>query len=82
MENKENMCVFMKNKNIITVLLFSKPVLEDSKPKWPPTQPNGGPYMHLDISLKLRGPLIQQRVLFWDDIYDKYYIYPSPPSPQ
>ncbi|XP_013148722.1 PREDICTED: para-nitrobenzyl esterase-like [Papilio polytes] len=63
-----------------TFITTGKPVPEDSDlPQWPPTKANGGPHMCIDKSLKLRGPLLQQRVLFWDDIYDKYYDIPKPP---
>ncbi|XP_045542317.1 para-nitrobenzyl esterase [Papilio machaon] len=63
-----------------TFITTGKPVSENSDlPQWPPTRANGGPHMCIDKSLKLRGPLIQQRVLFWDEIYDKYYKIPTPP---
>ncbi|KPI93490.1 Esterase FE4 [Papilio xuthus] len=66
--------------NFITT---GKPIPEDSDlPNWPPAKANGGPHMRIDKFMRLRGPLLQQRVLFWDEIYDKYYKSPSaPPTP-
>ncbi|CAG4963468.1 unnamed protein product [Parnassius apollo] len=60
-----------------------KPVPEGSDLlMWPPTHANGGPHMSLDKTMKLRGPLIQQRILFWDAIYEKHYKMPiAPPHP-
>ncbi|CAK1600052.1 unnamed protein product [Parnassius mnemosyne] len=65
--------------NFITT---GKPVPEGSDiPLWPPTDANGGPHMSLDKTMKLRGPLIQQRFLFWDAIYEEYYAMPTAPPP-
>ncbi|XP_068628354.1 esterase FE4-like [Battus philenor] len=63
-----------------TFITTGKPIPEgENLPNWPPTQANGGPHMSIDKTLKLRGPLLQQRVLFWDGIYEKYYNIPTPP---
>ncbi|XP_013167161.1 PREDICTED: para-nitrobenzyl esterase-like [Papilio xuthus] len=70
----------MMRKIWASFITTGKPVPENSDhPQWPPTKANGGPHMCIDKYLKLRGPLLQQRVLFWDEIYDKYYDVPKPP---
>ncbi|XP_068628578.1 esterase FE4-like [Battus philenor] len=70
----------MMRKIWASFIATGKPVPDEADfPNWPPTQANGGPHMSIDESLKLRGPLVQQRILFWDDIYDKYYSAPIPP---
>ncbi|KPJ13739.1 Esterase FE4 [Papilio machaon] len=84
--NEDELSIDMKKMKKImrkiwaTFITTGKPVSENlDLPQWPPTRANGGPHMCIDKSLKLRGPLIQQRVLFWDEIYDKYYKIPTPP---
>ncbi|CAH2068918.1 unnamed protein product, partial [Iphiclides podalirius] len=65
----------------INFIMTGKPVANGSDfPLWPPVDVNGGPHMLLDTTMKLRGPLLQQRALFWDDIYGRYYRTPVPPS--
>ncbi|CAK1600054.1 unnamed protein product [Parnassius mnemosyne] len=78
---------FTNMKQLMRKLWFNfittgKPVPKGSDlPMWPPTDANGGPHMSLDNTMKLRGPLIQQRILFWDAIYEKYYAMPTAPPP-
>ncbi|XP_013148740.1 PREDICTED: venom carboxylesterase-6-like [Papilio polytes] len=70
----------MMRKMWASFITTGKPIPEGSDlPDWPPAKANGGPHMRIDKFIKLRGPLLQQRVLFWDEIYDKYYKAPSPP---
>ncbi|CAK1600059.1 unnamed protein product [Parnassius mnemosyne] len=78
---------FTNMKQLMRELWFNfittgKPVPEGSDlSMWPPTDANGSPHMSLDKTMKLRGPLIQQRFLFWDAIYEKYYAMPTAPPP-
>uniref|UniRef100_A0A0K8TUP4 Carboxylic ester hydrolase n=1 Tax=Epiphyas postvittana TaxID=65032 RepID=A0A0K8TUP4_EPIPO len=63
--------------NFITT---GKPVPEGSKlPPWPPAGANRSPHMELGKELKLKGPLLEKRARFWDDIYERYYRLPVPP---
>nr|UXP71939.1 esterase [Manduca sexta] len=63
--------------NFITTGL---PVPEGSPlPSWSAVRANLTPYMSLGRTLELKGALLQQRVRFWNDIYDKYYHTPVPP---
>ncbi|XP_073955774.1 esterase FE4-like isoform X2 [Choristoneura fumiferana] len=63
--------------NFITT---GKPVPEGSKlPAWPPVGANRSPHMDLGEEIKLKGPLLEKRARFWDDIYERYYRMPVPP---
>ncbi|XP_037300554.1 uncharacterized protein LOC115445561 isoform X2 [Manduca sexta] len=63
--------------NFITT---GKPVLEGSPfPSWPAVRANFTPYMSLGQTLELKSALLERRVRFWSDIYDKYYHTPVPP---
>ncbi|XP_030027704.2 esterase FE4 [Manduca sexta] len=56
------------------------PVPEGSEfPSWPAVRANLTPYMSLGRTLELKGALLERRVRFWNDIYDKYYHTPLPP---
>ncbi|XP_052753640.1 esterase FE4-like [Galleria mellonella] len=59
------------------------PVPEGSSyPAWPPTNANGFPYMEIGRELQLRGTLLEERIRFWDAIYEQYYRPPAaPPAP-
>ncbi|CAH1643318.1 unnamed protein product [Spodoptera littoralis] len=50
-------------------------------PYWPPANAQRDPHMSLGSRIELRNDLIQERIAFWDTIYDKYYrgpvVYPS-----
>ncbi|VVC88035.1 unnamed protein product [Leptidea sinapis] len=63
--------------NFITT---GKPIPEDSElPPWPPVGKNWSPHMSLDLPLSLRGSLLKDRALFWDQIYEEHYRQPIPP---
>ncbi|XP_050353711.1 esterase FE4-like [Nymphalis io] len=63
--------------NFITT---GKPVPEGSSlTPWPPVGKNRTPYMFIDRELTLKKGFFQDRALFWDEIYDKYYREPIPP---
>ncbi|XP_047538563.1 venom carboxylesterase-6-like [Vanessa atalanta] len=74
-----------KMKNIIRDLWLNfittgEPVTKDSPyPEWPPTDENRSPYMSLNITPELHTSFLHQRVILWDNIYDKYYKPPVPP---
>ncbi|XP_023955057.2 esterase FE4 [Bicyclus anynana] len=74
-------------KNMRTIWLnfmtTGKPVPEDSEfPKWPPVGANRSPHMSLGKTIELRGTPRKERTELWDDIYEKYYAYPMPPTSQ
>lgn len=50
-------------------------------PNWPPVGADWSPYMALNKTVQLMSHPIKERVLLWDDIYDKYYRYPVAPNP-
>ncbi|XP_064292021.1 uncharacterized protein LOC128669717 [Plodia interpunctella] len=58
------------------------PVPEGSNlPSWPPMGADWSPHMSLGNQIKLEGSLMLERGRFWDQIYQKYYSLPKPPSP-
>lgn len=62
---------------------FRKPVPEGSSlPTWPPVKADRSPHMSLGVEVQLKDKLLEQRSLFWDDIYSRYYRAPqAPPAP-
>ncbi|CAH2099668.1 unnamed protein product [Euphydryas editha] len=50
-------------------------------PNWPPVGADWSPYMALNKTVQLKSLPVKERVLLWDDIYDKYYRYPVAPNP-
>ncbi|CAH1643305.1 unnamed protein product [Spodoptera littoralis] len=59
-----------------------KPVPEGSSlPAWAPAGADRSPHMLLGQKIELRGVLLEERTRFWDDIYQRYYREPVPPSP-
>ncbi|CAH2229600.1 jg27432 [Pararge aegeria aegeria] len=57
------------------------PVPESSDlPTWLPVGVNWSPHMSLGRTIELKGSLLKERTQFWDDIYDKYYSNPLPPT--
>lgn len=65
--------------NFITT---GKPVPEGSYlPKWPSINKDLSPYMSLGNKIELKDTLAEERVKFWDGIYEIYYRIPLPPSP-
>ncbi|XP_030027731.2 esterase FE4 [Manduca sexta] len=57
------------------------PVVENTKlPLWPPTNGNRTPHLSLGPTVELKGTLLEARARFWDDIYEKYYHGPIPPT--
>ncbi|CAH0600384.1 unnamed protein product [Chrysodeixis includens] len=60
----------------------SKPVPEGSSlPAWPAAGADRAPYMSLGQKVELRHePLLETRYRFWEDIYQKYYLEPIPPT--
>ncbi|KAM3966734.1 uncharacterized protein ACR2FA_012280 [Aphomia sociella] len=56
------------------------PVPEGSSyPAWPPANADGFPFMDIGSELQLKGTLLEERMRFWDTIYEQYYRAPSPP---
>ncbi|XP_047538562.1 esterase FE4-like [Vanessa atalanta] len=56
----------------LNFIITGKPVPEGSPlAPWPPVGKNGTPYMFIDRELTLKKGFIQDRVLFWDEIYEK-----------
>ncbi|KAM3966733.1 LOW QUALITY PROTEIN: para-nitrobenzyl esterase-like [Aphomia sociella] len=56
------------------------PVPEGSSyPTWPPANADGFPFMDIGSELQLRGTLLEERMRFWNTIYEQYYRAPSPP---
>ncbi|VVC88037.1 unnamed protein product [Leptidea sinapis] len=61
-------------------IFTGKPIPEDSElPPWPPVGKNWSPHMSIDLPLSLRGSLLKERTLFWDQIYERHYQQPIPP---
>ncbi|XP_023955055.2 cholinesterase 1 [Bicyclus anynana] len=50
-------------------------------PAWPPVGMDWSPHMALKKNPELRGSLLKDRCMFWEDIFDKYYRPPEPPRP-
>ncbi|XP_063534936.1 uncharacterized protein LOC134744918 [Cydia strobilella] len=79
---------YKKMKNIMVELWVNfittgKPVPEGSNlPSWPPVGANRSPYMSLGEKIKLKGPLLEERTLFWENIYGRFYRSPVAPSPR
>ncbi|XP_047990198.1 esterase FE4-like [Leguminivora glycinivorella] len=77
---------FKKMKNImvdlwVNFITTGKPVPQGSNlPSWPPVGANRSPHMSLGEDIKLEGPLLEERTLFWDDIYRRFYRSPVAPS--
>uniref|UniRef100_A0A0K8TV97 Carboxylic ester hydrolase n=1 Tax=Epiphyas postvittana TaxID=65032 RepID=A0A0K8TV97_EPIPO len=64
----------------LNFMTTGKPVPEGSKLlAWPPAGANRSPHMDLGEEMKLKGPLLEKRARFWDDIYERYYRSPVPP---
>ncbi|KAG6453286.1 hypothetical protein O3G_MSEX008080 [Manduca sexta] len=60
----------------------SKPVPDNSSlPMWPPVVSNCSPHMSFGQTLELKGPLLEQRARFWDNIYARFYRAPKAPEP-
>nr|QIJ96707.1 carboxylesterase [Glyphodes pyloalis] len=53
--------------------------LGSSLPTWPAVGADGAPHMALGRELQLRGALIEERVRFWDTVYERHYRVPQPP---
>lgn len=65
----------------INFLFFSKPVpAESNLPAWPPVGTNASPHMEFGEEIKLRGSLLEERAHFWNEIYERYYRSPKPPT--
>lgn len=47
---------------------------------WSPVGVNRSPHMSLGTTIEQKGSLLEARARFWDEIYDKYYNEPVPPS--
>ncbi|KAJ0181321.1 hypothetical protein K1T71_003406 [Dendrolimus kikuchii] len=59
---------------------MGQPVPENSTlPSWPPAKVDCSPHMSLGNTIELKGKLLEERTLFWDDIYRKHYRPPVPP---
>ncbi|XP_061382778.1 esterase FE4-like [Danaus plexippus] len=49
-------------------------------PMWPAAGLNGSPHMALKKDPEIKGALLEERCLFWNEIYDSYYKFSEPPS--
>ncbi|XP_041974258.1 juvenile hormone esterase-like [Aricia agestis] len=59
-----------------------KPVAENSGlPQWLPVGSDVSPHMSLNHTMELKGPLLKERMVFWDGIYRNHYRIPMPPNP-
>ncbi|CAH2229604.1 jg27435 [Pararge aegeria aegeria] len=48
-------------------------VASSNLPVWPPVHADWSPHMSLNQTFELRGSLLKERAIFWEDIYNKYY---------
>ncbi|XP_050350772.1 cholinesterase 1-like isoform X3 [Nymphalis io] len=65
----------------LNFMTTGNPVPADSKlPAWRPVQSDWSPHMSINNTLELRGPLLKKRMMFWEEIYDKYYRFPIKPT--
>ncbi|XP_041973805.1 cholinesterase 1-like [Aricia agestis] len=48
-------------------------------PEWPAVGRKWSPHMSLGRAVELRGSLLKERALFWEDIYARHYRSPQPP---
>ncbi|XP_022822477.1 esterase FE4-like [Spodoptera litura] len=77
---------FMKMKRIMREIWHNfiktgNPVPEGSSlPAWPAAGVDRSPHMSLGQKIELRGVLLKERTRFWEDIYQRYYREPVPPS--
>ncbi|CAG9782833.1 unnamed protein product [Diatraea saccharalis] len=66
----------------INFIITGNPVSPKSTlSQWPCVDKSGSPHMSLGSIAELRGPLLQDRMAFWNSIYDKHYRLPFPPPP-
>ncbi|XP_063534741.1 esterase FE4-like [Cydia strobilella] len=64
----------------LSFITTGNPAPEGSNlPPWPSANADRSPHMELGEEIKLKGPLLELRARFWDDIYDRYYRNPIPP---
>ncbi|XP_022828343.1 esterase FE4-like [Spodoptera litura] len=77
---------FLKMKRIMREIWHNfiktgNPVPEGSSlPAWPAAGVDRSPHMSLGQKIELRGVLLKERSRFWEDIYQRYYREPVPPS--
>ncbi|XP_046964417.1 esterase FE4-like isoform X2 [Vanessa cardui] len=88
LENEENLSDDYKKMKVLMRQLWinfiktGRPVPEGSPlTPWPPVGKNGSPFMFIDRELTLKEGFVQDRALFWDGIYEKYYREPIAPYP-
>ncbi|XP_041974008.1 juvenile hormone esterase-like [Aricia agestis] len=64
----------------INFITTGKPVPEGSGlPEWPAVGRKWSPHMSLGRAVELRGSLLKERALFWEEIYARHYRSPQPP---
>ncbi|XP_046975721.1 cholinesterase 1-like [Vanessa cardui] len=65
----------------LNFMTTGQPVPADSKlPAWQPVGSDWSPHMSINRTLELRGSLLKERTLLWEEIYDKYYRFPLEPT--
>ncbi|XP_045451203.1 juvenile hormone esterase-like [Melitaea cinxia] len=64
---------------VLNFIISGEPVIPGSKIRWQPVGANWSPYMHIGRTFKLKKSLLKKRALFWENIYNKYYRFPTPP---
>lgn len=52
-----------------------------SLPAWSRANSDRSPHMSLGRTIELKGSVLEQRVAFWDVLYQQYYRDPMPPAP-
>ncbi|XP_046974910.1 juvenile hormone esterase-like [Vanessa cardui] len=66
---------------LISFITEGEPIIPGLR-RWKPVDINLSPQLYIDGSFKLKKSLRKKMALFWDEIYQDYYVYPSaPPAP-
>ncbi|XP_023955052.2 esterase E4-like [Bicyclus anynana] len=73
--------VFMKS-IWLNFMLTGKPIPDEGSdlPAWPPVGLDLTPAMSINRTLELKGPLIKERRELWENIYEKHFRQPIPPT--
>lgn len=69
-------------KSWIFLFIVRAPVIEGSPlDAWPAVGAGWSPHLSIGTEFHLRGPLLERRMRFWDELYTQYYRDPVPPVP-
>ncbi|KAL4705270.1 hypothetical protein ACJJTC_010289 [Scirpophaga incertulas] len=80
-ENYINMKALMRSIWISFITSGSPSSSGTTIPAWPSARANGSPFMSLGRTVSLEGgALLEPRMRFWHEIYDRYYRKPIPPT--